>query len=156
MSMHSENQYDGAFKPQRLQNWCQPKHYKERPCAQEGPTTFIADNRGHLLPGVKKRGNAWPDFKGTWDLPARILPCRSAAGLHRLKSMPLDPQHSKTRKNTSSSQDVGEHTSQLYGQNDGDEQLDGAARSLNATGPEAASPSNQTHRDEHLHHSTHS
>nr|XP_040049152.1 protein Flattop [Gasterosteus aculeatus aculeatus] len=84
----------------------------QRPCAQEGPTTFIADDRGHLLPGVKKRGNAWPDFKGTWDLPARIVPGRSAEGLRRLKSSAFEPQHSVC-KNTGSLQDVGEHAMQL-------------------------------------------
>ncbi|KAL6120190.1 cfap126 [Pungitius sinensis] len=140
MSMYSANQYDGAFKPQRLQNWCEPKHCKQRPCARGGATTFIADNRGHLLPGVKKRGTAWPDFKGTWDLPAG----RSAEGLRGSKSLAFDPQHSVC-KNTTSLQDVG--TSQLSCPNDGDEQPDGAALSLNA-----ASPSSQTQREEHPHH----
>lgn len=72
-----------------------------------GHTAFIADDRGHLLPGVVKvrrsfiksglsvicdfpllitvhlvrvllqRGSAWPDFKGTWDL-------RSGVPAHRV------------------------------------------------------------------------
>ncbi|XP_037336421.2 protein Flattop [Pungitius pungitius] len=142
MSMYSANQYDSAFKPQRLPNWCEPEHCKQRPCARGGATTFIADNRGHLLPGVKKRGTAWPDFKGTWDLPAG----RSADGLRGSKSLAFDPQHSVC-KNTTGLQDVGEHTSQLSCPNDGDEQSDGAALSLNA-----ASPSTQTQREEHPHH----
>uniref|UniRef100_A0AAX7SXS7 Protein Flattop n=1 Tax=Astatotilapia calliptera TaxID=8154 RepID=A0AAX7SXS7_ASTCA len=53
-SSYSANQYDSAFKPHRLQNWCETKHFKERPSAQVGRTTFIADDRGHLLPGVGK------------------------------------------------------------------------------------------------------
>uniref|UniRef100_A0A3Q3A8Q0 Protein Flattop n=1 Tax=Kryptolebias marmoratus TaxID=37003 RepID=A0A3Q3A8Q0_KRYMA len=70
-SSFSANQYDSAFRSQRLQNWCEAKHFKERPTARATLTSFVADNKGHLLPGVKK-GSAWPDFKGTWDLPTRI------------------------------------------------------------------------------------
>ncbi|XP_022621677.1 protein Flattop isoform X2 [Seriola dumerili] len=53
-SSYSANQYDSAFRSQRLQNWCETKRFKERPNAQEGHTTFIANDRGHLLPGVAK------------------------------------------------------------------------------------------------------
>uniref|UniRef100_A0AAQ4QVU3 Protein Flattop n=1 Tax=Gasterosteus aculeatus aculeatus TaxID=481459 RepID=A0AAQ4QVU3_GASAC len=88
------------------------QHINKEKEKTEGPTTFIADDRGHLLPGVKKRGNAWPDFKGTWDLPARIVPGRSAEGLRRLKSSAFEPQHSVC-KNTGSLQDVGEHAMQV-------------------------------------------
>ncbi|XP_054465954.1 protein Flattop [Anoplopoma fimbria] len=148
MSMYSANQYDGAFKSQRLQNWCEPKHFKERPTEQEGHTTFIADNRGHLLPGVIKRGKAWPDFKGTWDLPARIPArrinptSRSAQGLNRLKSWGFDPQHSGS-KNTDGLQDVGGPTMQT----NRDEQQNGAALAASQEAP--SSSSKQTHRDEH-------
>uniref|UniRef100_A0A669CCR3 Protein Flattop n=1 Tax=Oreochromis niloticus TaxID=8128 RepID=A0A669CCR3_ORENI len=98
-SSYSANQYDSAFKPHRLQNWCETKHFRERPSALVGHTTFIADNRGHLLPGVGKRGLAWPDFKGTWDLPARIPgqrinpTTRSVEGLNRVKSWGLYPKN---------------------------------------------------------------
>ncbi|KAM3872157.1 protein Flattop [Diretmus argenteus] len=101
-SGYSANQYESSFKSQRLQNWCVPKHHKERPTALEGHTTFIANDRGHLLPGVVKKGSAWPDFKGTWDLPAR-LPARcinptgrSVEGLSRLEAWGLDPRHTST------------------------------------------------------------
>ncbi|XP_075902076.1 protein Flattop [Nelusetta ayraudi] len=99
----SANQYDKAFKSQRLQNWCVAKSFKERPTAQKGHTTFIANNKGHLLPGAAKKGSAWPDFKGTWDFPNRIPAhpinptSRSAQGLGRLKSWGLDPQHRSTQ-----------------------------------------------------------
>ncbi|XP_023268792.1 protein Flattop [Seriola lalandi dorsalis] len=122
-SSYSANQYDSAFRSQRLQNWCETKRFKERPNAQEGHTTFIANDRGHLLPGVVKSGSAWPDFKGTWDLPARIPvhrinpTGRSVEGLNRLKSWGVDPQctglsqpHS-CRKNSERLQDVGKQTS---------------------------------------------
>ncbi|XP_038129388.1 protein Flattop [Cyprinodon tularosa] len=95
-SSFSANQYESAFRSQRLQNWCVTKPFKERPRTRVGPSSFVADSRGHLLPGVKK-GGAWPDFKGTWDLPARIPPpninttARSAAGLDRLRTWGLCP-----------------------------------------------------------------
>ncbi|KAK7884068.1 hypothetical protein WMY93_027191 [Mugilogobius chulae] len=88
----SANQYDNAFKSQRLQNWCQPKHFKERPAAKSGSTSFIVNDRGHLIPGLKQRNSSWPDFKGTWDLPTRIPAnricptARSEQGLSRLRT----------------------------------------------------------------------
>ncbi|XP_070696442.1 protein Flattop [Pempheris klunzingeri] len=133
-SSYSANQYEGAFKSQRLQNWCETKAFKQRPTAQEGHTTFIADNRGHLLPGMVKRGSAWPDFKGTWDLPARI-PARhinptgrSVEGVSRLRSWGFDPRHTgksqphRGSRSTDRLQDVGEQTN-------GDVQQGGAAPS---------------------------
>uniref|UniRef100_A0A3Q0RBE2 Protein Flattop n=1 Tax=Amphilophus citrinellus TaxID=61819 RepID=A0A3Q0RBE2_AMPCI len=80
LSFHFHPQYDGAFKPHRLQNWCETKHFKE-----------VRD----VLP----RGSAWPDYKGTWNLPAhipaqRINPtARSVEGLNRLKSWGMYPKH---------------------------------------------------------------
>ncbi|XP_051962192.1 protein Flattop-like [Xyrauchen texanus] len=89
----SANQYENAFNSQKLQNWTVPKHFKERPSAAEGYTTFIATDRGHLLPGVRtKHGSAWPSFQGTWDLPRRIPPvhinptARSQGGQDRLRT----------------------------------------------------------------------
>uniref|UniRef100_A0A3B4FMU9 Protein Flattop n=1 Tax=Pundamilia nyererei TaxID=303518 RepID=A0A3B4FMU9_9CICH len=119
-SSYSANQYDSAFKPHRLQNWCETKHFKERPSAQVGRTTFIADDRGHLLPGVGKRGLAWPDFKGTWDLPARIPgqrinpTARSVEGLNRLKSWGRYPKNAdmsqphRGSKSTNRQKETGE------------------------------------------------
>ncbi|KAF4096773.1 protein Flattop [Onychostoma macrolepis] len=90
---YSANQYESAFKSQKLQNWTIPKHFKERPSAAEGHTTFIATDRGHLLPGVRtKSESAWPAFQGTWDLPRYIPPAsinptaRSPEGQDRLKT----------------------------------------------------------------------
>ncbi|XP_026097953.1 protein Flattop [Carassius auratus] len=90
---YSANQYESAFKSQKLQNWTIPKHFKERPSAAEGHTTFIATDRGHLLPGVRtKSGSAWPAFQGTWDLPRYIPPtsinptARSRKGQDRLRT----------------------------------------------------------------------
>ncbi|KAM4562396.1 protein Flattop isoform 1-T2 [Odontesthes bonariensis] len=128
----SANQFEGAFKSQRLLNWCEPKHFKERPTGQVGHTSFIADNRGHLLPGVVKTGSAWSDFKGTWDLPARIPSrhinptARSVDGLKRLKSWGMCPQQSgkslphRGSSSTDRPRDDGEQTRE-------DAQQDGAA-----------------------------
>ncbi|KAI4886402.1 hypothetical protein NFI96_015327 [Prochilodus magdalenae] len=65
----------------------------QRPSAAEGHTTFIATDRGHLLPGVKvQRGSTWTSFQGTWDLPNHIPPvhinptARSLEGKMRIKS----------------------------------------------------------------------
>uniref|UniRef100_A0A4W5LK59 Protein Flattop n=1 Tax=Hucho hucho TaxID=62062 RepID=A0A4W5LK59_9TELE len=80
-----------------------------RPSAAEGHTIFIASDRGHLLPGVKaKRGSAWPDFKGTWELPARLPPAsinptaRSEEGRQRLT-------HTYTHSHTHSGLDIHTH-----------------------------------------------
>ncbi|XP_067226898.1 protein Flattop [Chanodichthys erythropterus] len=90
---YSANQYESAFRSQKLQNWTIPKHFKERPSAAEGHTSFIATDRGHLLPGVRKKsGSAWPGFQGTWDLPRQIPPAsinptaRSQEGQDRLRT----------------------------------------------------------------------
>ncbi|XP_071329475.1 protein Flattop [Trachinotus anak] len=143
-SSYSANQYDSAFRSQRLQNWCETKRFKERPTAQVGHTTFIANDRGHLLPGVVKSGSAWPDFKGTWDLPARIPvhrinpTGRSVEGLNRLKSWGFDPQHAgksqphSCSKNSERLQDVGNQTC-------GDVQQDCAASSTAEARPPSQS-----------------
>ncbi|XP_030623609.1 protein Flattop [Chanos chanos] len=103
-SNYSANQYENTFKSHKLQNWTVPRHFKERPEAAEGHTVFIATDHGHLLPGKKsKYGTAWPSFKGTWDLPARILPTyinptvRSLDGQQRLRSWGQQRQQSRPR-----------------------------------------------------------
>ncbi|XP_063750285.1 protein Flattop [Eleginops maclovinus] len=159
MFSYSANQYESAYKPQRLQNWGETaKDFKKRPTAQEGHTTFIANNRGHLLPGVVKHGSAWPDFKGTWDLPDRIPAQRinptgrSVEGLSRLKSWGLDPEDTDTSqphrcsRNTYRLQEPGELD--VVEQNNEDVEQDIAALSLKEASPEAPSSSKQTHKDE--------
>ncbi|GAA6103923.1 protein Flattop [Tachysurus ichikawai] len=90
-SSFSANQYDNAFKSNKLQNWTVPKHYKNEPSPAEGDTIFIATDRGHLLPNVK-RGCPWTSFQGTWDLPKHIPlvhinpTARSQEGQQRLRA----------------------------------------------------------------------
>ncbi|XP_023146255.1 protein Flattop [Amphiprion ocellaris] len=123
-SNFSANQYDDTFKRQTMQNWGQTKHVKERPTARLGHTAFIADDKGYLLPGVK-RGSSWSDFKGTWDLPARIPlqrplnpTARTEEGINRLQSWGFYPQNSawsqphRGSKSTDILQDAGEQTSE--------------------------------------------
>ncbi|MEE6491588.1 hypothetical protein FKM82_016275 [Ascaphus truei] len=78
MATHfSANQYQSAFNSNNLQNWNVPKPYKERPSAQEGYTQFIANDRGHLLPGApRSKTNPWGTFMGTWDMPPKIPPAK--------------------------------------------------------------------------------
>lgn len=115
-SSYSANQYENAFKSQRLQNWCEPKPFKEqRPTAKVGHTTVIVNDRGHLLPRLKQKGSAWSDFKGTWDLPARIpaqhicRTARSVEGLNRLKSWGFVAQHPDKSHRGSKNIDVKEN-----------------------------------------------
>ncbi|KAI3357774.1 hypothetical protein L3Q82_015535, partial [Scortum barcoo] len=137
--------YESAFKSQRLQNWCEAKHFNGRPSAQVGHTTFIADNRGHLLPGVVKRGSAWPDFKGTWDLPARIPArsinptSRSVEGLSRLRSWGFDPQHTGKSQPHRGSRDTNRPQQDVGEQTDVDVQQDGAAATSSAAEAQPAS-----------------
>uniref|UniRef100_A0A803JRN5 Protein Flattop n=2 Tax=Xenopus tropicalis TaxID=8364 RepID=A0A803JRN5_XENTR len=88
---YSANQYQSAFTPKQLQSWNVPKAYKERPSDHDGYTQFIANERGHLLPGVpRSQKNPWGTFIGTWDLPTKIPPSkvsltsRSAVASRRL------------------------------------------------------------------------
>ncbi|XP_029689023.1 protein Flattop [Takifugu rubripes] len=97
-SNYSANQFEGAFKPRRMRVWSSSNYVSKRPAARSGHTTFISDDRGHLLPGAEKKNSAWPDFKGTWALPSRIPAChinptsRSVDGLQQLRSLGLYPQ----------------------------------------------------------------
>lgn len=69
----SANQYDKAFEPLLLQNWEVPKLHRLRPRAFEGFTQIVANDRGHLLQGVKRsRESPWGTFVGTWDMPLKI------------------------------------------------------------------------------------
>ncbi|XP_069948978.1 uncharacterized protein [Cherax quadricarinatus] len=55
MSLHfSANQYEVGYKPARLGNWEVGRTFPERPRHRRGPTKVIADDRGHLLPGVPR------------------------------------------------------------------------------------------------------
>jgi len=84
MSLHfSANQYDKNFQPTLLQNWEVPRGYREwmvnkgmrdcRPRTFSGFTQIVANDKGHLLSGVKRsRESPWGTFIGTWDMPLKI------------------------------------------------------------------------------------
>ncbi|RZF37708.1 hypothetical protein LSTR_LSTR003119 [Laodelphax striatellus] len=69
----SANQFEGSFKPKKLGNWEVAKWFPERPRAHRTATKIIADDRGHLLPGVQRApASPWGEFRGTWQLPKKI------------------------------------------------------------------------------------
>ncbi|XP_039293206.1 uncharacterized protein LOC111056386 [Nilaparvata lugens] len=69
----SANQFEGSFKPKKLGNWEVAKWFPERPRAHRTATRIIADDRGHLLPGVQRApASPWGNFQGTWQLPNKI------------------------------------------------------------------------------------
>lgn len=47
-------QYNQEFRSRQLGNWEVPKSYPLRPDTRKGCTTVIANDRGHLLPCVKR------------------------------------------------------------------------------------------------------
>ncbi|XP_063872097.1 nucleolar protein dao-5-like isoform X2 [Scylla paramamosain] len=47
-------QFDGGYRPTRLANWEVGRVHQERPRQRRGTTRVIADDRGHLLPGVAR------------------------------------------------------------------------------------------------------
>ncbi|CAH1389522.1 unnamed protein product [Nezara viridula] len=65
-------EYEQSFRAPRLGNWEVDKWYPfVKPKARRGHTKVIADNRGHLLPGVPRKA-PWGHFKSTWQLPRKI------------------------------------------------------------------------------------
>uniref|UniRef100_A0A1B6KXH3 Cilia- and flagella-associated protein 126 n=1 Tax=Graphocephala atropunctata TaxID=36148 RepID=A0A1B6KXH3_9HEMI len=69
----SANQLEREFRPTRLGNWEVPKWLPQRPKARKTTTKIIANDRGHLLPGVQRPPqNPWGSFRGTWQLPNKI------------------------------------------------------------------------------------
>nr|CAD7442282.1 unnamed protein product [Timema bartmani] len=69
----SVSSFEREFKAKRLGNWEVPKWYPERPRARRTTTRIIANDRGHLLPGIHRSDHTpWGRYLGTWDLPKRI------------------------------------------------------------------------------------
>lgn len=69
-SNFSANQYEGAFCAKSLCNWEVPKWFPQHPRRRTQETSFIANERGHLLPHVERpKSSPWGQFKGTWQLP---------------------------------------------------------------------------------------
>lgn len=66
-------QLEREFRPTRLGNWEVPKWLPQRPRARKTTTRIIANDRGHLLPGVSRPPqNPWGEYRGTWQLPNKI------------------------------------------------------------------------------------
>ncbi|KAJ8932353.1 hypothetical protein NQ314_014720 [Rhamnusium bicolor] len=65
--------FETAFKPKVLKNWEVPKLNCGRPRIRTGKTKIVANDRGHLLPEIKKsQSNPWGEYVGTWRLPKKI------------------------------------------------------------------------------------
>lgn len=47
-------QYDHEFRAPKLCNWQVPKWHPGRPIQRKNSTKIIANDRGHLIPGVPK------------------------------------------------------------------------------------------------------
>lgn len=74
------NQFDKAYKATSLCNWELPKEAPRHPRKPTGTTKIVANDRGHLLLGIKKsKSSPWGNFKGTWQL-SRYSDKKNAAG----------------------------------------------------------------------------
>ena len=97
---YSAGQYDSEFNPKRLQMHEVPKpaqsvskvnqeqsikdeekpklkkwifFLNQTPRKKSTELTFIANEKGHLLPGTRKSDtNPFGDYVGTWDMPKKI------------------------------------------------------------------------------------
>ncbi|CAG2065121.1 unnamed protein product [Timema podura] len=64
----SENSRPSVWATGKSHKW-----YPERPRARRTTTRIIANDRGHLLPGIHRSDHTpWGRYLGTWDLPKRI------------------------------------------------------------------------------------
>ncbi|XP_073997705.1 uncharacterized protein isoform X2 [Rhodnius prolixus] len=94
----SANQYERSFRAERLGNWEVNKWYPHiRPRQRKGHTKIIADDRGHLLPGVR-RIEPWGHFRSTWQLPRRIT--RNIAAELNAPRFPTKPQTSWEKRSS--------------------------------------------------------
>lgn len=73
-SNFSANQYEKSFKSTSLCNWEVPHWYPKHPRRRTSTTSFIANDRGHLLPNVQRpKSSPWGRFNNTtWQLPPVI------------------------------------------------------------------------------------
>lgn len=69
----SAGQYDQEFAPKRLQMYQVPKYATSKEPKLKASNTFIVNERGHLLDGIRREeSNPFGDYVGTWDLPKTI------------------------------------------------------------------------------------
>ncbi|XP_016993364.2 protein Flattop homolog [Drosophila takahashii] len=97
MAFHfSAQQFEGRFESKRLNNWEYPRFSPPRPRGLKKNAKVVAANNGHLLPGVKKEGNSFGQYRGTYELPRRITRCFCAhydaclSGRHKFAGYPRD------------------------------------------------------------------
>ncbi|XP_017114282.1 protein Flattop homolog isoform X1 [Drosophila elegans] len=68
----SAQQFENRFESKRLNNWEYPRFSPPRPRGLQKNAKVLAAKNGHLLPGVKKEGNSFGQYRGTFALPLRI------------------------------------------------------------------------------------
>lgn len=69
----SANQFEKEFKAKSLCNWEVPHWYPKHPRHRIKTTKFIANDRGHLLPGIERpKSSPWGRYQNTWQLPSVI------------------------------------------------------------------------------------
>lgn len=62
---YSANQYESAFLSKSLLSWEVPKFPCKKPLSRSGKATVIANSRGHILPGVRRKNKSpWGEFIG--------------------------------------------------------------------------------------------
>ncbi|KAL5247430.1 hypothetical protein ACHWQZ_G019341 [Mnemiopsis leidyi] len=76
MATHfSANQYEDAYRSNRLQNYQVSNKYKERPATRRGATKIISNDRGHIVaPARRSLESPWGNFLGTWDMSKKTSP----------------------------------------------------------------------------------
>ncbi|EDV45824.1 protein Flattop homolog [Drosophila erecta] len=92
----SAQQFEGRFQSKRLNNWEYPRFSPPRPRGLLKNAKVVAAPNGHLLPGVKKEGNPFGQYRGTYELPPRITRAFCAhydaclSGRHKFAAYPRD------------------------------------------------------------------
>ncbi|XP_017090668.2 protein Flattop homolog [Drosophila bipectinata] len=73
MSLHfSAQQFEDRFRGRRLSNWEYPRFAPPRPRTIRAKVKILAGQDGHLLPGVRREGNSFGHYRGTYELPLKI------------------------------------------------------------------------------------
>ncbi|KAH8314187.1 hypothetical protein KR067_012524, partial [Drosophila pandora] len=65
-------QFEDRFRGRRLNNWEYPRFSPPRPRTLRAKVKIITGKNGHLLPDVKKEGNSFGHYRGTYELPLKI------------------------------------------------------------------------------------
>ncbi|MPC51255.1 Protein Flattop [Portunus trituberculatus] len=71
----THSHFEGGYRPTRLANWEVGRVHQERPRQRRGTTRVIADDRGHLLPGVaRSQATPWGPLTQALGEDDRLMP----------------------------------------------------------------------------------